>query len=267
MKKEFRKTRKIKKKGSILKNRFFWLGVSIAVFTELLLYLVVLLPLFQIQEVRVKENIEVSENKIKSVVLQDLWKRFLFFPTASILLADTQGIGDNLLETLLELETVSIQRKFPNVLVVSVQEKRTVALWCKESRCFALDNEGVAFKKAHVSTDFPVITSLREAPENLGETVVTKDALLAVLDFSREMKRRSLLLGNEVSVRFRIVSENQIDAATPEGWSIYFTRTQDLFWQITKLQTVLENKIPPEKRRKLEYIDVRFGDQAYLKYR
>ena len=256
MRNNFRKTKKIKKKGSILKSRFFWLGVSIVALTELLLYVVVLFPLFQIQEVRVEGNIEVSENKIKSAVLEHLWGKFLFFPTASILLADTQGIRDNLLLTIVELETVSIQKKFPNILIVSVQEKRTVAFWCQDQdRCLALDKEGVAFKKAQVSSDFPVITS-----------PVTEDALLAVLNFSKEMKRRSLL-GDEVSVGFRIVSENQIEASISEGWSIYFTQTQDLSWQITKFQTVLENKVSPEKRRKLEYIDVRFGDQAYLKYR
>lgn len=247
---------RIKKKGSFLKNRFFWLGLSIAVFVELVLYVVVLFPFFQIQEVRVEGNVAISENKIKSVVLQNLWKRFLFFPTASILLADTRGIRDDLLLALVELKTVSIRRKLPDVLAVSVQEKRTVALWCQD-RCFALDKEGIAFKEVDLSPDFPIVGSLKEVPENLGETIVQKDALLAILDFSREVNVSS----------FTIISENQINANISEGWSIYFTHTMDLSWQITKLQTVLENKIPLEKRKKLEYIDVRFGDQAYIKYR
>lgn len=255
MQRRLRKTKRIKKKGSLLKNRFFWLGVSIAAFTELLFYIVVLFPAFQIQEVRVEGNTEVSENTIKNVVLHNLWREFLFFPTASIVLTDTRGMQNSLLGALVELDTVSIQKKFPSTLGIFVQEKKTVALRCQD-RCFALDKEGVAFKEAQISPDFPVITSS-----------VTKDALLAVLDFSREMRRRSLL-PNEVSVHsFSMVSENQIDAFLSEGWSIYFTPSEDLSWQITKLQAVLANKIPLEKRKKLEYIDVRFGDQAYFKYR
>lgn len=256
MQRRLRTTKKIKKKGSLLKNKFFWLGVSIAAFAELLFYIIVLSPPFQIQEVQVGGNAEVSEDTIRNVVLHNLWREFLFFPTVSILLADTRGMQDGLLRAFIELDTVSIQRKFPNTLSVLVQEKRTVALWCKESGCLALDKDGVAFKEAQASPDFPVITSL-----------VTKNELSAVLDFSREMKRRSLLGDTARIDSFRIISESQIETSVSEGWSIYFTSGQDLSWQITKLQTVLENKIPLEKRKKLEYIDVRFGDQAYIKYR
>ena len=35
--------------------------------------------------------------------------------------------------------------------------------------------------------------------------------------------------------------------------------------QETKLQEVLEKQISPEKRSRLQYIDVRFGNQAYVK--
>lgn len=267
MRKNFRKTKKIKKKGSLLKSRFFWLGVSIAALVEFLFSIIVIFPPFQIQEVRVGGNTEISENTIKNVALHNLWREFLFFPTASIVLVDTRQMQESLLGAIVELDTVSIQRKFPSTLVISVQEKKTVALWCKDT-CFALDKHGVAFKKTDLSSDFPIIDSLRETPANLREAVIAKNALFAVLDFSREIKRRSLLLGDEAGVHsFTIISESQINANVSEGWRIYFSQTQDLSWQIAKLQTVLENKIPPEKRKKLEYVDVRFGDQAYVKYR
>ena len=50
-----------------------------------------------------------------------------------------------------------------------------------------------------------------------------------------------------------------------EGWEIYFTQEEDRSWQETKLREVLEKQIPPEKRSRLQYIDVRFGNQAYVK--
>lgn len=264
----YKKPKRIKKKGSLLKNRFFWLGVSLAALGELLFYIVVLLPLFQIQEVRVGGNAEVSENTIKNVVLHNLWRGFLFFPTASIVLADTPGIQDSLLKALIELDTVSIQRKFPSILSIWVQEKKIVALLCEESGCLALDKDGFAFKKVEPSQDFPIVNSSEKVLESLGSVAVPKDALSTILDFSKEMERRSVLPQEEAGISsFDIVSENRIDANVSGGWSVYFSPAQDLSWQITKLQAVLENKIPPEKRKKLEYIDVRFGDQAYFKYR
>jgi cell division septal protein FtsQ len=264
MGKAFRKQRKIKKKQSFLKSRSFLFGVAVVLFVELLFYGIALLPFIQIQKVHVRGNEGVSESNIQSVVLDRLWGKFLFFPTASILLVDTLGIRDALLEAIPELESVNIQRRFPGTLVVTVQERRTAALWCQELSCVAVDKEGVAFKKADPSSgDIKIYGQAQSL--NLKETAVKKDVLDAILYFAKEAKRRSLFLPDELS--FEIVSENQIHARTGEGWSVYFTHTQDLSWQITKFQTMLENKIPPEKRRKLEYIDVRFGDQAYFKYR
>lgn len=275
MRKEFRKLKKIKKRGSFLKNRFFLFGVAGVVCIELLLYGIVLFPLFQIQEVRIEGNEEVSESKIKSVVLDRLWGEFFFFPTASILLVDTQGMQDALLKAVPGLETVSIRRKLPDILTIAVQERRVVALWCQpphliisgggqELRCVAIDSNGVAFKEAEPSPETIIIRG-QEQSLNLRETVVAKDVLEAILYFAKEAKRRSLF--SEEGLSFEIVSENQIHARTGEVWDVHFTHTQDLSWQVTKLQTVLENKIPPAKRARLEYIDVRFGDQAYIKYR
>jgi hypothetical protein len=275
MRKKFRKLKKIKKKESFLKNRFFVFGVALALCAELLFYGIVLFPLFQIQEVRIEGNKEVSENKIKSIVLDRLWREFFFFPTASILVVDTQGMRDALLKDIPELESVHMQRKVPNILALSVRERSTAALWCQpphliisgggqELSCVAIDKEGVAFKEADPSQESMKIYGQGQSL-NIRKTVVKKDVLGAILDFAKEAEHRSLFLQGIPS--FEIVSESQIHARTQEGWSVYFTHTEDLSWQITKLQTVLENKIPPEKRKKLEYIDVRFGDQAYFKYR
>ena len=36
--------------------------------------------------------------------------------------------------------------------------------------------------------------------------------------------------------------------------------------QADKLATVIDQKFPQEKRKKIEYVDLRFGDQAYIKF-
>jgi hypothetical protein len=275
MRKEFRKLKKIKKKQSFLKNRFFLFGVAVVVCAELLLYGVVLLPFIQVQEVRVEGNEGVSENSIRSVALDRLWGKFFFFPTASIFLVDTPGIQRALLEAIPELESARTQRKFPNTLIIAAQERSVVAFLCQpphlsissggqELYCVAIDSRGIAFKEVKASPENIIIYAQGQSL-NLREAVVKQDILNVILEFAREAEHRSLFMRGELS--FEIVSESQIHARTQEGWSVYFMHTEDLSWQITKLQTVLENKIPSEKRKKLDYIDVRFGDQAYFKYR
>ncbi|OHA67880.1 MAG: hypothetical protein A3C82_00470 [Candidatus Wildermuthbacteria bacterium RIFCSPHIGHO2_02_FULL_47_12] len=262
--------KKVKKQQTFLKNRFFLFGVGAALCAELLLYGIAFFPLVQIHAVQVEGNKEVSKNVIEGFIFERLWRTFLLAPTASIFLADTQSMQSALVRAIPELETVHIQRKFPDILTIAVQERGVAALWCwpaqegQESYCAALDKQGMAFKKAD-----PLLGGIKIYGQgqalNLREVAVKPDVLEAIAYFAREAKRRSLFLQEELS--FEIVSENQINVHTGEEWSVYFTHTQDFSWQVTKLQSVLEGKIPPEKRKKLEYIDVRFGNQAYFKYR
>ena len=66
---------------------------------------------------------------------------------------------------------------------------------------------------------------------------------------------------------FRIVSGQTVHAMTSEGWNVYLNTQKDLDWQLTKLGVVFERELSVDKRARLEYVDVRFGDQAYLKYK
>ena len=55
-----------------------------------------------------------------------------------------------------------------------------------------------------------------------------------------------------------IISENQINFSNYQGWEIYINPKKTIDIQLMALKSVLDLKIPPEKRNKLEYIDLRF---------
>jgi hypothetical protein len=67
-------------------------------------------------------------------------------------------------------------------------------------------------------------------------------------------------------VEISIISNERLNIKTFEGWLIYFNPKEDLDWQTQKLDLVLEKQIPLEKREELEYIELRFGNQAFIKY-
>ena len=64
-----------------------------------------------------------------------------------------------------------------------------------------------------------------------------------------------------------LVSDERINLKTSEDWEIYFDPQKDMNWQLTKLKVDLENLIPFERRKDLEYIELRFGDSAPFKYK
>ena len=97
---------------------------------------------------------------------------------------------------------------------------------------------------------------------DLGEKAIGKEDLSKILAVS------SKLSDFKIPVKeFLIVSEEKLEVLTSEDWKIYLSLRADIDWQMTKLRAVLEEKIPPENRKNLEYIELRFGNLAPLKYR
>ncbi|MBI2452767.1 MAG: hypothetical protein HYV55_00870 [Parcubacteria group bacterium] len=86
-----------------------------------------------------------------------------------------------------------------------------------------------------------------------------------ITDLKRSLDTWSVLQATETKIEFFSLVPGLISAHMTEGWEIYFTHEEDRSWQETKLKEVLEKQIPQEKRSRLQYIDVRFGNQAYIK--
>ena len=82
-----------------------------------------------------------------------------------------------------------------------------------------------------------------------------KELLSKILEINTELKNLEIL-AKEVL----IVSDDRLNVETQEDWEIYFNPKKDLNWQLTKLKAVLEENYLPK-----EYIDLRFGDRAFVK--
>ena len=62
-----------------------------------------------------------------------------------------------------------------------------------------------------------------------------------------------------------IVSDRRLNIKTSEGWEIYFNLQEDIDWQLTELALILKEKISPEKRGEIKYIDLRF-EKVFIQY-
>lgn len=263
-----RKTRRrIKKRKPIFKSRLFWICFLFLVLTGSLGYFLFFAPIFQVQKVLVKESTRGEEMVALAQKLVPL--RVSFLETSSIFLLKRDKMEQLVLEQFPEVENVRVFRNFPSTLVLRVIERKRVAQWCDtKSSCFALDGHGVIFRpddSAHLIKIFP---SDSQTSASLGERVIEASLLGRLLEFQKRVERIELLKQAKARVLFSgIVSNERSTFSLSEGWNIFFNPEESLDWQLTKLRLVLEKKIPQEKRGQLEYIDVRFGNQAYLKYR
>ncbi|MCH7828584.1 FtsQ-type POTRA domain-containing protein [Patescibacteria group bacterium] len=270
MRKPMRFKRK-KKRVSFLKLRSFWYATGVLFFLTFLFYAVVFSSWLEIKEVQVEGAQEVKKEHILAALGEKLWWNWFGIPTNSILLFDGTGAGELLSYKFPLLRAVFVKRSFPQTIVVSVEERVQVGTWCvslkagEESLCFALDKEGIAFKEVEAGEGYTLFSSKEASQVALGKESLNLQLLSTLLDF-----REAFLSAGEpmhvILAAFEIGRAGQVEGVTQEGWKIRLDTEESMEWQQTKLQLVLEQKIPPEKRGELKYIDLRFGDQAYIKY-
>lgn len=240
MKKYYKKPYRVRKRKSILKNRFFWLGILFLSAASGIFYLLLFSGIFQIKNINITGGEKILKEDIKSLV-----------PGGNIFSVDAEKIRKDILDKFPKIAEVEIHTKFFNTLNILVKERQPAAVWCENDKCFLIDRAGLIFEEVSTSTDLIRITGLKE--------MLNKERISQILDIQSKLRDAS---GVTTTQAF-IAAEKRLNIKTFEGWEIYFNSDGDLDWQLQELSLVLEKQIPPEKRRNLEYIDLRFSRVYY----
>lgn len=286
--KRYKPKRRIRPKRSLVKkfvkSRLFWFvlaGVCILGATG---YGVFFTPWLQVKDIEVQGNQRIEGAALAQVARAHLARRMWFLSTTHFLLADSSTAARAIQEAFPAVETVVAKKKFPDSLMIVVHEREGVAVWCQEKtlrfevqqereetvrsfrECYAIDKHGVAFEEKDPDRELVISGAGMEASP--GGNVIDERILNDMLRFQLGLDTFSLF--QEVGLRvssLHIVSKERVHAKISEGWEIYFNPAEEIGWQVTKGKLVLEQEIPFQRRPFLEYIDVRFGDRAYIKYR
>jgi hypothetical protein len=251
---------KKRKKGFLPKILF-----SIGVFSSIIILsagaFLLFSPRFQIKELSVAGNTDVSTDDIKRIATEQMQKSFSVLgkevKTGSIFLSVTGGV-DMLKATFPQIESISIKKSFPNGLSLEITEKTPYANWCEQyetSKCYLVDKKG-SFIKDILETDGTLmIVNEKEKYEE-----IEKKEIFIHLEKIRGELVRDLINTNSFNIfKDKVVVRSNLNC------DIIFNIYGDLDWQIEKLGIVLKNGKYSKDLNKLEYIDLRFGNQAIIK--
>ena len=259
----YRRPYRIRKKKSILKNRFFWLFILILMILSGVFYLVLFSHFFEVRGSEISGNQKVSLENLEDILKKEIEQKILFFSSKSIFLVNLNQIRKDILNNSPQLAEVEISQGFPDALDVIVIEKLALANFCQNEKCFLLDNKGIIFEEIEPQTNLiKIIDGQKEKMPKLGEQMIERDYLEKILKIQKFFQEELKL-----EIKEFIVFPQRLNLRMVEGFEIYFDPRADIDWQLTKLNLVLKEKIPSEKRRDLEYIELRFGDLAPFKYR
>ena len=262
----------IKPKISRLRNRrrfyqipMFWIAVLVLIMLIASGYFLLFFSKFQITEVKVSGNEKIQADEIGVLAWKNINKNIFGYHSKSIFLLNSQDLNKNILKSFPVVESVNIQKKWPQGVDLQVQERKLVAVFCHapngSEQCLSMDGNGVVFEPFHPDKESVLIVRQPSTGSGifLGATVVKKSSVDAVVKIQKSLKNNF-----QIDIKDALVSDNLI-ITTSLGWKAYFNPASDIDLQITKMNLILKNEIPESARKKLEYIYLQYGDRAYYK--
>ena len=221
------------------------------------------LPKFRIEDIDVPKLKTLSQDGIKEVSKEILSAKLIgILPADNILLAPVEKIEAGLKSKFLRIKEVKISRHWPNILKMDIFERSTWAVYCWKDDCYLSDDEGFLFASA---PEFEGNLLLKLYDERLpaeqfsvGDSILNRENFILISEFKNELEK----VGKHV---LKIILKDDQEEFYLGNWKIILdfetnkeTAIKNLFLALTEIGG-LENK--------LDYIDLRFDDKIFYKFK
>jgi len=224
---------------------------------------------FAIKDVSVSGAQELSTNTLTAAVEAGLQNNmFKIFSRRNMFLYPRSEIEQNLSDTFPRIKNVELSRAslMAQAIMVTVEERKPFAKWCdKDGKCFFLDDIGFIFAEAEEGKEMQTAYVFRAGliPETspIGQAFL-RGRLGGIVHF--------LDLLTQAGYKPQgIHVENEKDFSVPQtdGPRLLIPFDLDPEKMVHDLQLALEADSVRGRESELEYIDLRFGNRVYYKYK
>jgi cell division septal protein FtsQ len=240
-------------------------------------YILFFSPFLEIESVGIEGNSDISSEEIAGKVNGALdGKYFNLFSKRNFFLASRRAMSESLKNGFSRLEVSSVEKKFPRAILVKVKERQPEMAWCSSGVCYLVDKDGFVYAGANATDEelgkdrFLIVIDDSARPVDIKKTTVNPDfmhyvksadaMLVSGLGFQIEGNYHTPALSSqEISVR--IVEEGN------EGWTLKLNQSVSIEDTKKTIQTVFDKELEGEKRKSLEYLDLRVKNKVYYKLR
>ncbi len=251
----------------------FLIGVAGIVLMALLLYIVhwssYQKPM-RIGEISVRGAMLQSPGEIVSFTKESLTENAThFIPRDNIFSYPKEELRAGIMRTFPRLKSVRIGRGgvFGNTLIVNVDERSAYAMWCTESEphaCYVFDEGGLIFanidRAGKPEMPYTFFGGL-QTQSPIG-SVFLADKLPGVRDLLQRMREARF-----IPVNLHVLDEQDYTIDLTTGFTIKASFGQDIDTIVHNLELVSVSPAIRGKEAELDYIDLRFGNRVYYKFK
>ena len=221
------------------------------------------LPKFRIKNIDVQKLKTLSKDELKGVSEEILAEKIAgFLPADNILLAPTEKIKTELKSRFLRIKEIGVSRRWPDILEMDVLERSTWGVYCQKDECYLIDNEGFLFASAP-EFEGNLLLKLNDERSSagqfiLGDVFLNKENFSLMFEFQNELEKAG-------KRAFKIIFKDNQQEFYLEDWRIILdfeikkeTAIKNLFLALAEIGGL---------GKKLDYIDLRFGDKIFYKFK
>ena len=263
------KIHKTRSKKSIFKRPWFWFTVLFLIIIFTATYFALFYSGIQIKNIIISGNQKVSSKDIESLVLADVNNKILVFGgfeiySKSILLAQENKINTDILNKFPVIGKVVVNKNLPQTLTVSVVERQPLGVFCDNSKCFYIDQNGIIFEPLAVTSPdtFIVRQNMTNTPLVAGQEVIAQSIVDAISKIQKNLNDNFKINLIDATIE----NSSRLNITTSENFQIYFSLSSgpDINSQLTKLSSLLGEGISADDIKNLRYIDLRPKDRAIV---
>lgn len=258
----YRRARKPKRK--LYKSKGFWFFVLFLAVSGSLFYLVFFSDLLKVKNIEVKGNQKLGADDIRSALLGEISQKILFFIPKNIFAINFDKLSYDISSKFPEIDKISLKINLPNTVSAEIIEKTPAGCWClsaqagTNSDCWYFDKYGVIYQKNSSCNNLLIIVS--DKKPQLAKSIISENDLNSILSIYKDSI-------NPSEIKNIFVSNEKIILESKIGWVAYFKPYDDIPGQIVNLKAILEQKVGESKKSQLNYIDLRFGNKVFYKFK
>lgn len=261
----------IRRKSRLL--RFTAAGAAVLILVLVGAVFAMRTPSWRIQKITLSGAKSLDEPEVRANIRIALaGTRAYILPRASFFLADTGAIASDLQRDFPRIRDAVVTKEFPDKLNVAITERVFWGVFCNGLQgsstpvCAYIDSGGVAYEYAPEPQGKLIITIRTDAD---GDSALSASAVDSVLmaeirSLAENIPAQTGIALADFELRSRIPGE--IRAIAADGFTMIFKREDDYAATLHVLKRVLDGEIK-EKRNRLDYIDLRFGNKVFYKMR
>lgn len=223
------------------------------------------IPALLIGDIRISGSETVASSTLRLKAEGYLKGSYAFvFPKRNIFLYPKHEIRNSLLDTYPVLASADVHAVDFHTIAVNVVERHPRALWCNESRCYLMDENGVVYAEAPTFSEPIYISYSGEASgAGLPKQYLTPTQFQSLSALVDAIAQR---LPEEQAFAVHVDGVHDVGVLFESGFRIVFPlfdQGGDIFERFTlalKSEPLTQNPLSA-----FEYLDLRFGDKLYYK--